>query len=395
MYLSRYNLKFCPNCVRDDIEKCGESYWKLSHQLPTNYFCLKHEVILEEWDNSQTDLFLKTVKISDLSVIKTKEVSNKTLFYAKKIAKQSLDLNKENLNLNLNYKFNFGKFYLLLFVNGYVKQSGKVNIIKLEEDMTTFYGKEFLGLEKFNQRIYEQIENNPLICHIHFTFIETLLFINFFFKSYLDFIKYNYILPSGETGPFPCVNYFCIHFNQNIIKDIRIYMDNMKKFLQIEFKCNQCNCRYETVFRIWDGYLIETIVDKSEEWKMKVANLVYNKGWSIENASNKLHISSIEIEKILYENKFKTWMDPVVQITETNNTIDWVKRDIQVLLYLKAIVRIAIIKNKPRRVYSWILRAVDNINIKAGLPNLQKTREYIEMHERFNERLYKRESFRV
>lgn len=60
MYLSRYNLKFCPNCVHDDIEKCGESYWKLSHQLPTNYFCLKHGVILEEWDISQTDLLLKT-----------------------------------------------------------------------------------------------------------------------------------------------------------------------------------------------------------------------------------------------------------------------------------------------------------------------------------------------
>lgn len=319
------------------------------------------------------------------------------MFYAKKIAKQSLDLNKGNLNINinLNFKFNFGEFYLLLFVKGYVKQSGKVNIIKLEDDMKTFYGNEFLDLEKFNQRIYEQIENNPLICQIHFTFIETLLFINFFFKSYLDFIKYDYILPSGETGPFPCMNYFCNHFNQNIINDIRIYMDDMKKFLQIEFKCNQCNCRYETVFRIWDGYLIETIVDKSEEWKMKVADLVYNKNWSIEKASNKLQISSIEIEKILLENKIKTWIDPVVPITETNNTIDWIKRDRQVLLYLKAIVSTAIIKNKPRRVYWWILRAVDNINIKAGLPNLQKTREYIEMHERFNERLYKRESFRV
>ncbi|MGE7945078.1 TniQ family protein [Lysinibacillus xylanilyticus] len=38
MDLNRYSLKFCPHCVRDDIEKYGESYWKISHQLPTAFF---------------------------------------------------------------------------------------------------------------------------------------------------------------------------------------------------------------------------------------------------------------------------------------------------------------------------------------------------------------------
>ena len=40
-YWSR-SLKFCPVCQKEDMEKYGETYWHLSHQIPSATICTKH-----------------------------------------------------------------------------------------------------------------------------------------------------------------------------------------------------------------------------------------------------------------------------------------------------------------------------------------------------------------
>ncbi|MGE7945982.1 TnsD family Tn7-like transposition protein [Lysinibacillus sp. NPDC093688] len=380
-----FTLKFCPNCVRDDIKNLGESYWRLPHQLPTSLICLKHDVILENWNYSESKTSLKTLKIRDLSTGVFVEFSNKTRFYARKFAKQSLKLNKEKSNLY--FKFRYGKFYLVLIANGYVNSTGQVDVLKLRSDIEKYYGNELMKLARFNERIYEQIVEYPLICNIHFTYIETLFFINFFFNSLSDFMKCNLTLPTGEIGPFPCLNYFCENFNQCNIQDAKIYFDKQKRRLIINFKCVQCNCEYDKIFRIKDWHLIETWFYKTEEWKINVLSLIYNKGLSIETVSNKLHISSIEIEELLKENKREKWFEPEDLSICSETSINWIKRDKQVLLYLKSIVSKGIMFEKSK-VYSWIYLTLDRTSIKAELQYLLKTNEYIEKHKLFDEYLY-------
>lgn len=36
------NLRFCPECMKEDKEKYGEHYWHRSHQIPGIHCCLKH-----------------------------------------------------------------------------------------------------------------------------------------------------------------------------------------------------------------------------------------------------------------------------------------------------------------------------------------------------------------
>lgn len=381
--MNSFNLKFCPNCVRDDIKTLGESYWRLSHQLPTSFICLEHDVILENWNYSKTSL--KTLKIRDLSSEVLEKFSNKTMFYAQIFTKQSLNLNMENLNLH--FKFRYGKFYLFLIANGYVKSTGHVDVIKLRIDIENYYGNELMKLSGFNERIYERIVDNPLICNIHFTYIETIIFINFFFNSLSDFMKCNLTLPTGEIGPFPCLNYFCKSFNQCNIQDAEIYFDNQKRRLIIYFKCDQCYFEYEKIFRIKDWRLIVTRFYKTEEWKINVLSLIYNKGFSIEEASNKLHINSIEIEELLKENEREKWFKPEDLSVFSRTPINWIKRDKQVLLYLKSLVSKGIVLETPK-VSSWIYMTLDKTNIKAELQYLLKTNEYIEKHKLFNEYLY-------
>lgn len=40
--------RFCPECVLEDLNSYGESYWRRSHQIATVFLCTKHETILIE-----------------------------------------------------------------------------------------------------------------------------------------------------------------------------------------------------------------------------------------------------------------------------------------------------------------------------------------------------------
>lgn len=40
-------LRYCPACVREDKEQCGETYWHRTHQLPGIEVCASHAVFLE------------------------------------------------------------------------------------------------------------------------------------------------------------------------------------------------------------------------------------------------------------------------------------------------------------------------------------------------------------
>ena len=39
-------LRYCPQCVHDDIVELGESYWHREHCLPATHWCLRHDIAL-------------------------------------------------------------------------------------------------------------------------------------------------------------------------------------------------------------------------------------------------------------------------------------------------------------------------------------------------------------
>ncbi len=41
-----YGLKYCPQCVVEDIEKYGFTYWHINHQIPGTEACFKHHYLL-------------------------------------------------------------------------------------------------------------------------------------------------------------------------------------------------------------------------------------------------------------------------------------------------------------------------------------------------------------
>jgi hypothetical protein len=41
-------LRFCVECTKADLHTLGESYWRVSHNLPLAHMCLKHGTVLQE-----------------------------------------------------------------------------------------------------------------------------------------------------------------------------------------------------------------------------------------------------------------------------------------------------------------------------------------------------------
>jgi len=47
-YAFETNWKYCSECVKEDIARCGHSYWHVEHQLPSITHCSKHKTPLIE-----------------------------------------------------------------------------------------------------------------------------------------------------------------------------------------------------------------------------------------------------------------------------------------------------------------------------------------------------------
>lgn len=54
--LLRNDIQICPDCIQEDIEYLGYSFWRRSHQLPGIDWCLKHSSALRSVAGKQSDL---------------------------------------------------------------------------------------------------------------------------------------------------------------------------------------------------------------------------------------------------------------------------------------------------------------------------------------------------
>jgi len=436
------NLKYCNKCLREDYDKLGESYWRLSHQIPTVVICPKHFHPLIKSESFIEHQKLEMPKVNELSKSQS-TLTKKTLFHAKNFIQQSLLLN--STNLNLFKKIRLQSLYLLLIEKGYIKESGKLDDVKLEKKLIDYFGIEFLKLIDFEwDHLVENIAP-PIYYQNHFGPVETLVLINFLSGSLHEFLNNKYKLPSGEIAPFPCLNMFSNHYRKKNIDSVKVRLVDDKNQLVIKFSCKECKCNYDKIYRTIDWKLIETRIDYSEELRGKILSLHYIGNLSLDKISIKSNMNIIEIEGMLlrknkneivnlediqrkrdewlilesnnenktigellrvnyslyaflYRNDY-TWIHlRVLEISSNsinfNNLDEWRKRDKQVLLYLKEIVRKGILMKKID-VYYRICYEIDQPNLRYELPYLKNTNIYIERHYSLFEKLRKRNKQKV
>lgn len=159
-------LRYCPQCVKEDIERYGEAYWHRIHNLPGMFVCCKHGVPLSEKCSKSGELLYKkdsrelvcvqkliddgyelTGKISMLPKRITVNSKERLLEIARSLNYlMTSELYKENIDCNSVFKVYRRK----LEQSNLCYSSGRIKGEQLKMNLKEFYGEqvlEILGLD--------------------------------------------------------------------------------------------------------------------------------------------------------------------------------------------------------------------------------------------------------
>lgn len=141
-------FRFCPQCTNEDIEIYGESYWHRVHHLPGVIVCPKHK----------TPIYNSVALIRGGNRQRYTLASKDNCFVTEKVYYQddlleklcSLSFDVEEL-LNSRYGFRQqewfrSQFRVKLIEKGYARMNNYIHHKKLKQDFMDYYGNEFLKL---------------------------------------------------------------------------------------------------------------------------------------------------------------------------------------------------------------------------------------------------------
>lgn len=245
------HFRFCPVCLREEIEKYGEPYWHRLHQISGVEVCPVHCVMLQN----------STVKISgdnrhefyaadqDNCIIKPTIVdySNGTF---KKLLLLAEDV---QILLNMVIKPKTGEWYRKQY-QGFLTDkklataSGRIFQKELLREFNDFYGTEFLSA--VHSKIETDRENNWLseIVRKHrkvFHPIRHLLLMRFLGQTVDSFFSGDSFSKPFGNGPWVCFNGASKHYLKKVIKSVSISYSHDAKKLIGTFSC-RCGFIYST-----------------------------------------------------------------------------------------------------------------------------------------------------
>jgi len=142
------HIRFCPLCRKEELDKYGETFWHLSHQLPKVHYCLTHnELLLNtniEVRNPHKHQFFSASSNYLVQKVDEELYSNKTKDYLKMVSSESNRLMLDQKGFPMVEIQ--GVYKYLLKRNGFANYWGKIDQHKLANQFTQYYGEEFLRL---------------------------------------------------------------------------------------------------------------------------------------------------------------------------------------------------------------------------------------------------------
>ncbi len=223
-------IAYCPECIIEDKEKFGEAYIHRSHQIDSNFICLKHRYLLHVYQIPENKEFVKFYDINELDLSKEKIIHEN--FHDLKLT--------SNIDKLLKYYYEMPYFNLtkekyksMLYKKGYYHNNGNVCQYRLHQDFINYHTQEYLLFLKSNvdsnnrNSWLEAITtNNELSIHP----IRHLLFIDFLFGEIEDFINYNNVsIPSFAKGNLQNINNSHSLYNLKTEKYKHRLLDLLKK----------------------------------------------------------------------------------------------------------------------------------------------------------------------
>ena len=291
-------LKFCKECMKEDFEKYGETYWHRIHQTPYVLVCPKHNKVL--YDSS--------VKINDYKDIKLIAASESNCIcnydkeYQPAIKEKLYNLSKNiELIMNTNFDKKTPDWYKNNYINILIKKGlatskGTLKGKELIESFKAYYTEGFLDLlgcninkEKYKNSWLIEILRKPR--HRHHP-VKHLLVIDFLGYSIEDIINNEIIYKPFGEGPWPCLNKLCHNYRSNVIHNVTI--SKITNGLKGTFTCDDCGLTYTRNGPDEDKinqYKISTYKDMGHLWKSKLQELLITPNITISEMEKVLGVS--------------------------------------------------------------------------------------------------------
>lgn len=440
--VQQYNgYKYCPLCIKDDIDKYGEPYFHRLHQMQGILVCEKHGCKLYNYEYFNLDKSNKEFERLDYNNIK----QLKPLYYKEEINKVLIDIAKSTLYImKLNYlQYNrekiSEKFRNILDKNGYITMKGTVRQDKLISDFNNYYDEELLKI------LNSQIKNKK-VCWIRNIFhnkatsvhpIRNILLILFITKNNIEqfFNNFSNESPFGE-GPWPCLNPICKLYKVSSINKIQLVNSYRSSKLNGIFKCDSCGFiyrrrgpdtrkndiyKYDKILEygsVWISEFIKCIEEKRTiyyivkrfntydnfvkyyiehgEFKSKYQASLEKKKDKLteytkdilEFIKNNPNVNRTEITKALLKQvswlkrNNPKWLEnnfPKIEHQEAHiNKIDYSKRDIETLNDIKQIYEEIMILKKPVRITISLIEKLLGKNLYKYLSKLPRTNMFLQ-----------------
>lgn len=208
--LNQTPLKFCPNCVRQDIGNFGEAYWHRMHQVPGVFICLPHNCLLQE---SRIRLITNNLQHEPANL------ENCKLSSAKAYAPETIQCLKElasNIELLMQFNICFqGLPWLRNQYQNYLVQGGFIpkkrgDRVCLDRqaflhDILCHYKQEFWEIIK--PGIYRKLEQYLAYCLLSCDVTPTvervihIILISYFSHSFQDFLDAKFTQTKKKIKP--------------------------------------------------------------------------------------------------------------------------------------------------------------------------------------------------
>ena len=281
-YSNQKYLRYCEQCVYDDILIYGEAYLHRLHQLPNIYVCPKHKMPITETNILASSLpheFYQPVAISN------QETRLFTPDITEKLTALSSDAQWLLIYGNtLGYYEETNEIYdILLKTRGFHDWNGKTKNKKLGEAVADFYDKDFLDLfGAYSSGVCQWIVQLLQLRNTVSNPMYHLLLIRFLADSAEEFFTTKWekppeYLPFG-IPPYPCRNKVCEYHLKDVIDQIDIIRANGEP--RATFSCPNCGMTYRRKRNTpkekqYSGQI--DILDYGWKWHETLENLLYAK----------------------------------------------------------------------------------------------------------------------
>ena len=298
-------LRFCPDCLQDDLNKYGETYWHRLHQTPGVLFCPTHKISLQD-----SKILFQGLNKHKYHAANHENCSAeaKDLIYSVENAEKLITLAQDISHLLDNtypsrtLDWFTRRYQTLLIEKGYANAIGRVQQKRLIDDFVMFYGEDFL--KTIDSMVIYEDESNWLsqITKKHrkgFHPTRHLLLIGFLTKSVDTFFQNNKQYRPFGRSPWLCLNAAADHYLQPVITDLKVShcLENKKPLGTFTCSCGMIYSRSGEDRTEEDKLRIGRVITYGKVWENKLTELVEVKKLGLRATARELRVDTNTIKR--------------------------------------------------------------------------------------------------